>query len=122
MDQARSLDLCGEQSELRLGGSQGRLRSQNDLRPTWEPHPSNTDAEIEELDEAQLALPLKNKGSSASQFDGFVTDVSLVPEMIVGEGAAWCDQRGQPASRTSAQRQDSPRRPASPRSVWHRHR
>ncbi len=43
----------------------------------------HTDAQIEELDAALLALPPESEGMLASQFDGFVTGVLLCPEMIM---------------------------------------
>ena len=43
----------------------------------------HTDAQIEELDAALLALPPESEGKLASQFDGFVAGVLLCPEMIM---------------------------------------
>ena len=43
----------------------------------------HTDAQIEELDAALLALPPESDGMLASEFDGFVTGVLLCPEMIL---------------------------------------
>ncbi len=43
----------------------------------------HTDAQIEELDAALLALPPESEGMLASQFDGFVAGVLLCPEMIM---------------------------------------
>lgn len=43
----------------------------------------HTDAQIEDLHVALLALPPQSEGMLASQSDGFVTGMLLCPEMIL---------------------------------------